>query len=1197
MKEDGSRTSNDLDIDVDVTADSPASVIPRRVGRYEVVREVGRGAMGIVYEARDPLIERKVALKVIRLDLLNGEGDVSLSRKRFFSEAKAAGKLSHPNIVTVYDMFEDSETAYIAMEFIEGDSLSRLSSPERLPVEKVLDITLQICSALECAHEQGIVHRDIKPSNILVTPRGQVKVADFGVARLPTSDMTKSGVMVGTPSYMSPEQVSSKYVDGRSDLFSLGVVLYEQLAGVRPFKGDDVYTTIMKIMHHDPPPILEQRKDLPEDLDQVIRRALAKSPDERYASASRMAEDIARVLQKLSDLEETLSDPAAVSKGAPVRTLIQKRLDIDQELEKLRKDVTVLFGEMTGSSAVFEKLGDLEARVLIQQLHDQLNEIISSHGGKLIKTLGESIMATFPDPVKGAEAAVDIQKKLEKEHPERATLALRIGLHHDRGLIEEGDVYGEVVNTAARIQDLAEPGQILVSERIHRHLQEEGNILTVFEGARIIPGKKEPVDVYRAIWRPEELEADIFRSTGADQQAFWLELTRQGNLIRVTTHEDVPGQTRTLKHVEEISLPPEEIHRFCTRVVELVGRTDRSGRVARSTLKELEGLGRHFYEAFLPKGVRQSLAQTRAKNLVVDVDDQLIQIPWELLHDGQQFLCMRFSMGRVVSTRQEATEGVFQPSGDTMRMVIFSDPKGDLEAAASEGILIEEELHKKAPDLHIIRRTGNVTIPQVRTDLGQFHIVHYAGHADYDLVDPSLGGWMLKDGKLWSRDIASLGGTGQMPGLVFSNACQSGQTEEWRVDPYHSVRIYGLANAFLLAGVRHYIGTFWEVLDRSSSAFAAEFYAQLAEKKSVGESLREARGQYARKHGEESVVWSSYVLYGDPRTRYFGAEERAEAPGVPARLRGFRWKPLAALAAGIGFVVLLTGLLPSLLRQPKNIRPRPAATATGPARPAPDTRVAEAEQPRRERIDRMVQELVRDYREGKTRPLPAPADSWVSSPLTMALIGLEQQGDAPAVAGETRFVALKLSEELGKSQRIQLVERDILDKLLEELKLSTSELADPNTALRIGRLLSARLILTGYVMRMGDEKQIGIRITETETTAVKGAVSRTMGKDAKLVDSAVPLAQEILQRIQLAYPMRGRITSAEGINVELNIGSRVGVTEGMRMMALGSKNKPLGEIEITQVTEKSSTGRITKGTGPFQPGGRVEQIMPEKAGK
>ena len=178
-----------------------------------------------------------------------------------------------------------------------------------------------------------------------------------------------------------------------------------------------------------------------------------------------------------------------------------------------------------------------------------------------------------------------------------------------------------------------------------------------------------------------------------------------------------------------------------------------------------------------------------------------------------------------------------------------------------------------------------------------------------------------------------------------------------------------------------------------------------------------------------------------------------------------------------------------------------------------------------------------------------------------------------------------------------MVERDILDKLLEELKLSASELADPRTALRIGRLLSARLILTGYVMRMGDEKQVGIRITETETTAVKGAVSRTMGKEAKLVDSTVPLAKEILQRIQRAYPVRGRITSAEGVHVELNIGTREGVTKGLRMMALGTKNEALGEIEITQVFEDRSTGRISKGTGPFQPRGRVEQILPEKAGE
>jgi hypothetical protein len=259
-----------------------------------------------------------------------------------------------------------------------------------------------------------------------------------------------------------------------------------------------------------------------------------------------------------------------------------------------------------------------------------------------------------------------------------------------------------------------------------------------------------------------------------------------------------------------------------------------------------------------------------------------------------------------------------------------------------------------------------------------------------------------------------------------------------------------------------------------------------------------------------------------------------------------------------------------------------------------DSRGAEAEQARRERVDRLVQEMARDYREGKMRPLPAPSDGWTSVPLTLALIGLEEQGQAPEVAGETRFMALKLSEALGKSPRVQVVERDILEKLLEELKLSSSELADPSTALRIGKLLSARLILTGYIMRMGDEKQVGIRITETETTAVKGALSSTIGKEAKIVDAVDPLGREILERIRLAYPVKGRIVSAEGVQVEFNIGSREGVSPGMRLMALGPKGEPLGDIEITQVTEERSTGQIVKGTGPFYPHGRVEEILPEK---
>jgi serine/threonine-protein kinase len=264
------------------------------LGRYEVEKELGKGAMGVVYLGKDPKINRVVAIKTMALSQEFEEDELDEVKARFFREAETAGRLTHPNIVTIYDAGEEHDLAYIAMEFLKGADLATYTKPENLlPLPKVLDIVIKSAEALDYAHGENVVHRDIKPANIMYeADTGSVKLTDFGIARITDSSKTKTGMVLGTPSYMSPEQLSGKKVDGRSDLFSLGVMLYQMASGRLPFSGDSMATLMFKIANEAHPDVLSVRPDLPASLKAIIDKALSKSVNDRYARGAQLANDL-----------------------------------------------------------------------------------------------------------------------------------------------------------------------------------------------------------------------------------------------------------------------------------------------------------------------------------------------------------------------------------------------------------------------------------------------------------------------------------------------------------------------------------------------------------------------------------------------------------------------------------------------------------------------------------------------------------------------------------------------------------------------------------------------------------------------------------------------------------------------------------------------------------------------------------------
>jgi len=300
---------------------------PKKLGRYEILEEIGRGAMGIVYLAFDPQIKRKIAVKVFKLEHLADPEEQKKFKVRFQREAQLAGNLSHPNIIAIHDVGEEEGLSFIAMELVEGESLAKkMAELYPFSINEIADIFNQICSGMEYAHQQGIIHRDLKPSNILIRKDGLIKIADFGIARALGATITESRKTLGTPAYMSPEQITGRRIDKRSDIFSLGIILYQMLTGERPFAGEITSTVIYRIINEDPIPPRKINIQVPPAFNLIVMKALSKDPAERYQTCQELLKNI-KNYQSLKPSKTLPTVPLSEdkSKAAPLPALKKPR--------------------------------------------------------------------------------------------------------------------------------------------------------------------------------------------------------------------------------------------------------------------------------------------------------------------------------------------------------------------------------------------------------------------------------------------------------------------------------------------------------------------------------------------------------------------------------------------------------------------------------------------------------------------------------------------------------------------------------------------------------------------------------------------------------------------------------------------------------------------------------------------------------
>ena len=382
------------------------------VGRFTILRRLGRGGMGAVYEGHDPALDRRVAIKTLTSDAI---ADAE-SRDRFEREAKAAAKLAHPNIVTVYELgnFGGKEKPYIVMEYLEGTDVAGLIGGNRgVPLAEALGIVAQLCRALDFAHQKGVVHRDVKPANLRYLDDGQIKIMDFGIARVEGGhQITKSGVMIGTLHYMSPEQIRGEKLDGRTDIFSAGCILYELLSGVRPFSGESATSILYNIVHETPKPVIEKNTELPQEVQRVIDRALSKKPEDRFATAGEMAKELEKILsvyrktlpRTTSAHEKSVQELQSLARernwrevSKKAKKLLEEQPQLDEARRLLRRALREIHQEQSESQkSVAERTRHFE---------EIYGELTGLYGSEAVTARGPSALAETEvgEPTKGPE--------------------------------------------------------------------------------------------------------------------------------------------------------------------------------------------------------------------------------------------------------------------------------------------------------------------------------------------------------------------------------------------------------------------------------------------------------------------------------------------------------------------------------------------------------------------------------------------------------------------------------------------------------------------------------------------------------------------------------------------------------------------------------------------------------------------------
>lgn len=670
------------------------------------------------------------------------------------------------------------------------------------------------------------------------------------------------------------------------------------------------------------------------------------------------------------------------------------------------------------------------------------------------------------------------------------------------------------------------------------------------------------------------------RQEFAKEKTLCLDAAREGNRLKIGIH----NMEDPVWSYEDIPVSLEKIETRCREMTEEMNKAGRKGGQVSGISERLRGMGDMLCNELLPPAIKEKLTMAEGGYLILKLDDQLVHIPWELLCAGDAFLCERFKTGRMVRTRQKFRESEKREITDPMKMWILANPRHDLPSADQEGDRICDNMDMMNQDreesLIEADLDSDITRDNIQERLKNYDFVHFAGHADFVSQDPGQSGWRVADGNFEADDISKMTGGRAMPALVFSNACQSARTEEWECRD--EVKTFGLANAFMLAGVKHYIGTSWDIMDEPSSWFALQFYKNLLSGETVGESVKQARHDLMEQ-GDEAC-WTSYLLYGDPRDCYFDSREK---PSVPDESKRDPPKELGK---------------DRKLPPPDEPEHNPYENYGGQRKPRssginkPDNSTT-VEQPTGAVIVEPLPAFPNIWKwlftglltfiigaaVFYTWPSEEPPEKWVPvKPMTLAVVfdsvgNFFDEGKMDIITGAIE------SRLLRDCRHIKLVTRDpmIMKRIREELDLWESKYMDPEYRPKAG-LWGARLILHFGVNDSGSHPLIEMRLVDMRSKLDK-LIFEKLNEPSLILEQREKFTENLIKTLKSLYPLKGRISHVTDEEIILNIGDQVGVKPGHRFRVTGKD--VILEVEsvkadgTSKATVKEGNIRLKKGWG------------------
>ncbi|MFL5318445.1 MAG: CHAT domain-containing protein [Myxococcaceae bacterium] len=772
-------------------------------------------------------------------------------------------------------------------------------------------------------------------------------------------------------------------------------------------------------------------------------------------------------------------------------------------LEKHTRDQTVLFTDIVGSTRYFEEKGDVEGMKLLHRHNELLFPLVDNNRGKLIKTIGDAILATFDDPADGVVCAMQMHRTLREANNrgDGPQIHIRAGLHHGRVFLANNDVFGDTVNTAARVVHAAEGDEVLISQTLYSKLNPERRINGIPRGTLTLKGKAEPFAVVRINWedasRSGEFAMPASSATGKAPQLFVLDIASGPKGLKVIAM-DGEADKGTVKAYGEQDITQKELDE-ATRAF----ATFMHGGGAESYVPRIRAQGEALYDRALSERAKRHLRETKLTFLRLHLDDALVSVPWELMHDGKEFVGVRFALGRNVAARTEDT--VAPLTGELPAVpaaLIVANPSGDLPGAMKEG--------QAVAGLFRDGFTGKVTLLEGPTKRDDFikalkgcTVLHFAGHIEQP-TESNPGGFVLSDGLVTPSEVRKAVGS-TAPGLVFANGCHA---TTGRGFSETAKGVSDLASALLLRGARHFVGPSWAVADEDALTFALRFYEKSLSGVAFGEACRLARVALLAPTAQP-LSFAGYVLYGEPRSAFAAEHTRLQQKktrsildsgedlrvNVAARPKQPEATAPAAdsvpktklqvgrIAGAVGVVALIAGVAVFATR------------GHGPTE-TPSKPVGSAQQ--------------------EAPPLPKVAHE---GPIRITVLPFKNVSGDKAIDYLQDTMAETVTTDFSGEDSIRLIERGQLKLNIDEIEFGKGEYVDKATRAEIGKINGAEVAVMGGFQKAGKVMRANARFVNVETGEVLSAV-----KVERPTDDLLELQDAVSEELRKAVPtLKGKL--------------------------------------------------------------------------